>query len=361
MGGTLNSTMSWLPHRPLFDSRSVVIGALTVCLLQGLASCQVTSSTDGHSCAIQPPPAETSQTAWWFPNSPWLVAASVAAACSILSASFRIRLDAAVDSLVGPANQRHHDFHERIAPAVRLAGLCVVPLHAAYHVYFGNNMYPVISVVVFFVLLMTPASLPRLKLLIRVGPFVLLPCRLALQPYLLPGSVTPALMLIPPSICFPTFGALLHVSVAEQLSVALFVNAIVFSCAHTQLECTVSALATGMTITFTLFSRVCLRRTEFAPAVLDDKAWRVGALIAVPIVAAEFCIAVSSTYPGSIWHFVSEFEDMLFTAAAGVALLGSLLCLWNCQQPANNSTDNALQFHDFHERIVSNFVPAARL
>merc|ERR1712166_1346095 len=175
MGGTLNSTMSWLPHRPLFDSRSVVIGALTVCLLQGLASCQVTSSTDGHSCAIQPPPAETSQTAWWFPNSPWLVAASVAAACSILSASFRIRLDAAVDSLVGPANQRHHDFHERIAPAVRLAGLCITPLNAAYQVYLGNIQYPLLFVVLFFVLLMIPASLPRLKLLVRVGTFFLFP------------------------------------------------------------------------------------------------------------------------------------------------------------------------------------------
>merc|ERR1712166_1176238 len=323
MGEAL-AIMSWLPHRPLFDSQSVVIGALTVCLLQGLASCQVTSSADGHSCAIQPPPAETSQAAWWFPNSPWLVAASVAAACSILSASFRTRLDAAVDSFVGPANQRHHDFHERIAPAVRLAGLCITPLHAAYRVYFAKVQYPVIHVLLFFVLLMTPASLPRLKLLVRVGTFVLLPCRMVLLPYLLSGSVTPALMLIPTSIAIPTFGALLHGSVAEQLSVALFVNAIVFSCAHTQLECTVSALATGITTTIILLSRVWLRRTEVAPDVLDDKTWKLA---------------------------------MLFTAAAGVALLGSLLCLWNCQQPANNSTDDALQLHDFHERIA----PAVRL
>jgi hypothetical protein len=232
--------------------------------------------------------------------------------------------------------------------------MCILPLSAAYQLYFTKVQYPVIQIVLFFVLLIIPASLPRLKLLLRVSTFVLLPCRVGLELYLQPASVLPALALIPPCICIPSLGTLLHGSVAEQLSIAFFVNAIVFSCAHTQLECTVSALATGMTTTFILIKHVWLRRTEVAPPVLDDKAWRVAAPIAVPIVAAEFCIGVSNAYPGAIWHFVSEFEDVLFTAAAGVALLGSLLCLWNCQQQATNcQSEDASQLHDFHERIAA--------
>ena len=65
--------------------------------------------------------------------------------------------------------------------------------------------------------------------------------------------------------------------------------------------------------------------------MLDVDAWKLARLVTVPIVAAEFCFGFSNAYPGAVWHFVTEFEDMFFTVAAGVALLGSLLCLWNCQ------------------------------
>jgi hypothetical protein len=226
-------------------------------------------------------------------------------------------------------------------------------LNAAYRFYFVTITYPVGAVVMFFVRLMMPASLSSSKLLLRVNAFVLLPCRVGLELYLQPASALPPLMLIPPSIAIPSLGALLHASVAEQLSIAFFVNAIVFSCAHTQLECTVSALATGMTTTFILIKHVWLRRTEVAPEVLDANAWKPAMLIAVPVLAAEFCIGVSSAYPGAIWHFASEFEDVLFTVAAGVALLGSLLCLWNCQQQATNPADDEMQLHDFHQQIAA--------
>jgi len=127
----------------------------------------------------------------------------------------------------------------------------------------------------------------------------------------------------------------------------------VFSCAQTKLECTVSALITGATISFTLIKHAWLRSTEFAPASLDVKAWKIAVLIAVPVVAAEFCIGVSNAYPGAILDYVSEFEGILLTAAAGLALVGSLLCLWKCQQSSTNPSDDATQVRDFHERIAA--------
>ena len=155
--------MPRVPHRRFFCCRSVAIVGLMVCLLQSLANCQVTSSADEHVCATQLPPADTSQSLRWCP---WLVAAAVAAACFIMSASYQTKLDAAVNSFLGPTDQHHDDFHERIAPAVRLAGLCILPLNAAYHFYVTKT-YEVTPIVLFLILLMTPASLSKLKLLLK--------------------------------------------------------------------------------------------------------------------------------------------------------------------------------------------------
>merc|ERR1712166_1591999 len=131
----LSQTKRWLAvmprlsHRRFFCGRSVAIVGLMMCLLQSLANCQVTSSADKHVCATQLPPAETSQS---LRRCPWLVAAAVAAACSIMSASCQTKLDAAVDSFLGPTDQHHDDFHERFNAAVRLATLCIAPMNAAY-------------------------------------------------------------------------------------------------------------------------------------------------------------------------------------------------------------------------------------
>ena len=145
------------------------------------------------------------------------------------------------------------------ATAVRLAGLCIVPLNAAYQFYFATNLYPVIPVVLFLALLMNPASLTQLKLLLRVGTFVLRPCHMVLLPYLYPVSALPVLALIPACIVIPTAGALLHASVAEQLSVALFVNAVVLYCARDPAVCTLSVGMTALSSVAVVVKNATLR------------------------------------------------------------------------------------------------------
>jgi len=154
-----------------------------------------------------------------------------------------------------------HDFHERIAASIRLAGLCIAPMNAAYQLHFAKIGYPLflIPVVLFFELLMNPASLPRLKLLLKACCFVVLPCHMVLLPYLYPVSALPPLTLIPPSIAIPTGGALLHGSISEQLSVALFANAIVLYCARDPAVCALSVAMTALSSVAVVVKNATLR------------------------------------------------------------------------------------------------------
>ena len=114
-------------------------------------------------------------------------------------------------------------------------------------------------IVMFIVLLMASAALPRLKLLLKVMCFVVLPCRMSLELYLHPASFIPPLTLIPPSIAIPTGGALLNASVVEQLSIALFANAIVLYCARDPVVCTLSVALTALSSVAVVVKNATLR------------------------------------------------------------------------------------------------------
>ena len=108
-------------------------------------------------------------------------------------------------------------------------------------------------------LLMTPPSSATGKLLLKVCCFVLLPCHMVFLRFLHPTSVLQSMTLIPPSMGIPTVGALLHNSVGEQLSVALFANAIVLYCARDPAVCMLSVAMTALSSVAVVVKKSTLR------------------------------------------------------------------------------------------------------
>lgn len=135
---------------------------------------------------------------------------------------------------------------------------------------------------------------------------------------------------IPTAVLLPSLGVLLHESVWQQLVLVLFLNALIFCFAETNLACAVSAVATPLTIaTMLVNDHYCSQVShwrDFWSAWSQNNV--IGVAVAVPLAVLILLLRLHDMYPDAIWQFVLEFEDgtTLCHGVGIMCLIGSYHC-----------------------------------